>query len=202
MNTKKMSRLFAGTVAIAGLVLTGCAGGTDTATPGSAGSSSVAAAQGQQNDADVKFAQGMIPHHRQAVEMAELAASRTQNPQVLDLAARIGAAQAPEIRTMTGWLTEWGAEVPADDGTAGMEHSAGMGGMMTSRQIQELEQARGTAFDRMFLEMMTEHHKGAVEMAQTELEKGADPEAKALAQTIISAQQGEISEMETLLQQV
>lgn len=114
MNTKNLSRILAGT-AVAGLVLTGCGGETvSTGSTGTASSSSSGAAQDEQTDADVRFAQGMIGHHRQAVEMAELAAGRSQNAQVLDLAARIAAAQQPEITTMRGWLQEWGAELPAE----------------------------------------------------------------------------------------
>ncbi|MGI9002467.1 MAG: DUF305 domain-containing protein [Pseudonocardia sp.] len=192
MNTTRLSRVLAG-AAVAGLVLTGCGGGTAT----SAGSSTAAATQGVQNDADVQFVQGMVPHHRQAVEMAALAAGRSQNPQVLDLAVRIGRAQEPEIATMTAWLQEWGVE----GGRGGMDHG-GMSGMMTPAQMQQLRQASGVAFDRMFLQMMTEHHRGAVEMAERELGEGADPAAKQLAQTIIDTQQGEIAEMEALLQQL
>ena len=211
MTTKKnLARLLTAT-AITTFALAGCASGTEPARAGSAtpGSSTSATAQGEFNDADVTFAQGMIVHHRQAVEMAELAAERTENPQVLDLAARIGAAQEPEIATLTGWLQEWGAEVPAEGGMggmSGMDHSGtggmeGMGGMMTPEQMTALDQASGPGFDRMFLDMMVEHHRGAVEMAQTELDEGAAPEALALAQQIIDTQQAEITEMESLLQQ-
>lgn len=139
--------------------------------------------------------------------MAEMAAGRSENAAVLDLATRIGSGQQPEIDTMTGWLQEWGVEAPAQgEGMPGMEDMGGMGsgmdGMMTSDQMQALGEASGPAFDRMFLEMMTEHHRGAVEMAEAELQNGADPDALALAQTIIDTQQSEISEMQTLLQQV
>ncbi|MCX6465142.1 MAG: DUF305 domain-containing protein [Pseudonocardiales bacterium] len=194
------ARLLAG-VAVAAVALSGCAAGNPPAeTPGAA----PAAAPGEFTDADVAFAQGMIPHHRQAVEMAELVAGRTENPQVLDLAARIGAAQEPEIATMTAWLEEWGADVPAGSGgMSGMDHGAmdhgGMAGMMTPEQMTALEQASGPAFDRLFLEMMIEHHRGAVEMARVELGQGADPDALALAQQIIDTQQAEITEMESLL---
>ncbi|GAA2571227.1 DUF305 domain-containing protein [Pseudonocardia hydrocarbonoxydans] len=205
-------RLLAG-IAAAGLILTGCAAGADTSAGTAApGGSSSSAAQGEQNDADVAFVQGMIPHHRQAVEMADLVAGRSQNAQVIDLAARIGGGQQPEIDMMIGWLEEWGAEVPAEGGDmggmdmggdmGGMDMGGGMGGMMTPEQMQQLQGASGPAFDRMFLEMMIEHHRGAVEMAQTELQDGADPEALALAQKIIDTQQAEITEMDTLLQQV
>lgn len=191
--------------AVAGLALAGCASGADTAAPGATGSgSSSAVKQGTQNDADITFAQGMIPHHRQAVEMAELATGRSENPKVLDLSTRIGAAQGPEIETMTRWLQAWGAGVPAEgdlDGMGGVK-DGGMGGMMTPEQMQGLEQATGAAFDRMFLEMMVEHHRSAVGMAQVELAEGADPAALELAQTIIDTQRAEITEMETLLAQV
>lgn len=209
MNARLTSaRLLAG-VAATGLILTGCAAGPDTSTGAAPAGSASSATQSEHNDADVAFAQGMIPHHRQAVEMAGLVAGRTENAQVVDLAARIGAAQQPEIDTMVGWLQEWGAEVPAEgSGMSGMDHGGGMGsmgamgamdGMMTPEQMQQLQSASGPAFDRMFLEMMVEHHRGAVEMAQTELDEGADPEAQALAQQIIDTQQAEIDTMQQQL---
>lgn len=209
-STVFLARLLAGAV-IAGLVLTGCASGAATSAGSAAPGASSASADGQQNDADVSFVQGMIPHHRQAVEMADLVAGRSENAGVIDLAARIGSGQQPEIDTMTGWLQQWGAEVPSDGGGMGgmgrMDHggmggAGGMDGMMTPEQMQGLTTASGPAFDRIFLELMAEHHRGAVEMAQVELQDGADPGALALAQTIIDTQQDEIAEMETLLKQV
>lgn len=209
-STVFSARLLAG-VATVGLLLTGCASGADTSSGSAApGASSSASTEGEHNDADVTFVQGMLPHHRQAVEMADLVAGRSQNAGVIDIAARIGSGQQPEIDTMTGWLQEWGVEVPADDGGMGMGgmDQGGMGGMgdadgmMTPEQMQGLDVASGPAFDRMFLEMMTAHHRGAVEMAQVEIRDGADPDALALAQKIIDTQQAEITEMETLLQQV
>lgn len=166
-------------------VLAGCGTSTDQST---------------HNDADVAFAQGMIPHHRQAVAMSALAAGRTETPEILDLAARIGAAQGPEIDTMTAWLQEWDAELPAG-GMADMDHGgmSGMDGMMTPQQMGRLEQSTGPAFDRLFLEQMTEHHEGAVVMARTELAQGADPDALALARVIVDSQQAEIDEMADLL---
>lgn len=208
-TSTKLARLLAGT-AVVGLTLTGCGAAAESGS-GATPAGSAAAEQSAHNDADVTFAQDMIVHHRQAVEMAELAAGRSQNPQLLDLAARIGGAQGPEIDTLTGWLQEWGAEVPAEDaamgGMAGMDHGGmsgmeGMGGMMSEEDMTSLEQASGSEFDRMFLRMMTEHHSGAVEMAQTEVDEGSDPRATRLAQTIIDTQEAEIAEMEQLLTQV
>ncbi len=103
---------------------------------------------------------------------------------------------------MHGFLAAWGApENPPGSAMSGMDHSqmSGMSGMMTEAQMQQLGQARGAAFDRMFLQMMIEHHKGAIEMARTELGSGQNPQAKQLAQTIIDAQQSEITEMQQLL---
>ena len=136
----------------------------------------------------------MIPHHREAIQMAERAAERASTPDVKALAARIEAAQAPEITTMTQWLKSWGEDVPPSGG-----HGATHGGMMSDDDMSLLMGATGPAFDRMFLEMMTEHHKGAIEMARTEQAKGAYAPAKELAGKIIAAQQNEIDEMATLL---
>ncbi len=149
------------------------------------------------NQADVEFAQGMIPHHQQAVEMASLAKERASAPEVKQLATDIEGAQQPEIDTMTQWLESWGEEVP----DSGMEHGGGheMPGMMTEDQMTQLEQAKGGAFDRMFLEMMIEHHEGAIEMAKTEQAEGENSDAIKLAEGIEKAQTQEITLMKDLL---
>ncbi|WP_433249512.1 DUF305 domain-containing protein [Streptosporangium sp. CA-135522] len=158
------------------------------------------------NDADRMFAQMMIEHHKQAVEMAELAETRAKSPQVKSLAAKIKAAQEPEIATMTGWLSEWGRPAMPSGGeehdmspmpSPGMEGH--MPGMMTDEDMKKLEAAKGTEFDRMFLQMMTDHHKGAVEMAQMEQKQGVNPAARKLAETIEITQQMEIEQMRKLL---
>lgn len=180
-------------------LLTGCG---DDGSTGHAGhtstTSSVAAAA--HNDADIRFAQEMIPHHRQAVAMAELAPSRAADPRVLALAERVRAAQDPEIATMTGWLETWGAPRTAP-GHEGMDHgSAGMSGMLGEAEMARLEAARGAAFDRLWLSGMIAHHEGAVAMARAELDGGADAGAVALARRIIDAQEAEIAEMRGLLE--
>jgi len=168
----------------------------DTSSMSSAPASTEA---GAHNTQDVSFAQGMIPHHRQAVEMAQLAADRASSGKVKDLATRIEKAQDPEITTMSGWLKSWGEDVPAD--MPGMDHSAqsGMPGMMDTTDMGELKKASGKDFDTMFLTMMVEHHKGAVEMATTEKNKGKYAPATKLADDIITAQNAEITEMNQLL---
>ena len=197
----------AATALTVALVLSGCAGqnvpGTTanstpapTSTPAASPQASV-----EHNQADITFAQGMLPHHQQAVEMSKLAAERAGSDDVRRLATEVEQAQGPEIATMRGFLAAWGA--PASGGMAGMGHETvghdGMAGMMTEDQMRRLQQADGVDFDRMFLEMMIAHHDGAVQMAQTELANGVNPEATTLAQTIIDAQRTEITEMRSLL---
>lgn len=157
------------------------------------------------NETDVGFAQGMIPHHAQAVEMADMAIATSTNADVLALAKQIKAAQNPEIETMTGWLQGWGQAVPSTSSMAGgghdMTNMSGMmmDGMMTDADMKRLESSTGTAFDRLWLELMIQHHEGAVRMSQDELADGKNPDAKALAQAIITSQQAEISKMNALL---
>jgi uncharacterized protein (DUF305 family) len=145
---------------------------------------------------DVTFAQDMIVHHEGALQMAQLADGRAQDPRVLDLAGRIEAAQDPEIQTMTGWLEDWGQPTsPAQSGD--MSGGMDMGGM--NMDIEGLEAASGPGFDRMWLQMMTEHHLGAVDMAQTEIADGQNADAIALAEQIVESQSAEIDEMGTIL---
>lgn len=165
-----------------------------TSTPSESSSSNPA---GDFNEADVTFATDMIPHHRQAVAMAELAGSRAKSPEVKVLAKQIMEAQDPEIQTMSGWLTAWGESVPDD--MSGMDMSTSMPGMMSSDDMDALMNASGAEFDQIFLTMMIEHHNGAIEMAKTEQADGRYPDAVALAQQIESAQTAEISTMQDLL---
>ncbi|MEV4255400.1 DUF305 domain-containing protein [Spirillospora sp. NPDC049652] len=167
--------------------------------PSSSASASGSVSQGDHNAQDVMFAQMMIPHHRQAVDMAKTVLAKGADPKVKNLADRIEKAQAPEIEKMSGWLKGWGESVPGagDDSMAGMGH--GMDGMMTEKQMADYNKATGKDLDRKFLTMMIEHHKGAVTMAQQEQKSGKSAEAKALADAIIKAQQAEITEMNGLL---
>lgn len=151
------------------------------------------------NKADISFAQDMIPHHRQATEMASMAASRTQNTKVLDLAQQIIAAQKPEITLMSGWLKSWDKKVPHDmTGMSGMADS-NMPGMMSGADMKALKASSGSAFDMRFLTMMIQHHKGAIEMAKTEAAGGKYRGATGLAAQIQKAQNAEILTMESQL---
>ncbi|WP_299165546.1 DUF305 domain-containing protein [uncultured Arthrobacter sp.] len=199
------------------VALAGCGGDTDTGAPvsdapasagatpseGSAGNSSPSSSVSEEhNEADVMFAQMMIPHHQQAVEMSDvMLAKEDVSAEVTDLATRIKEAQAPEIETMTGWLEAWGEPVAVEsmEGHDMGSMGGGMDGMMSEDQMAELEAAEGEEAARMFLESMTAHHNGAVAMAQEEIENGENPDAIALAEAIVEAQEAEIEEMEQLL---
>jgi uncharacterized protein (DUF305 family) len=196
--------------AAAALTLTACSSNDHTAAGGShststspnpADSSSSAQPAADRNPADVTFATGMIPHHGQAIIMADMAVKQASNSQVKRLGVEIKAAQGPEITTLSGWLKAWGAPVPSASMSAGhdMGGHEGMTGMMSAAELQQLEGASGAAFDKLWLEMMITHHQGAIEMAKTELATGQNQPAKALAQSIITSQAKEIATMQALL---
>ncbi|GAA3086607.1 DUF305 domain-containing protein [Streptomyces roseofulvus] len=200
----------AGAVTAAALLLAACGddtmsgmehGGTATASATAPASSSDAAsgpssaapsASGAFNDADVMFAQMMIPHHEQALEMAKLADGRAEDDGVKKIVAAVEKAQDPEIQKMKAWLKGWGQPE-----SAGMGHS--MAGMMSEQDMKNLAAAKGKDFDRIFAELMIAHHEGAVEMAKDEQKNGANAEAKALAGEVVRAQTAEIAELRTIL---
>ena len=181
---------------------TGAAGGHGghSTAPATTTSPPASAPVREHNTADVTFVQGMIPHHEQAVQMAQLAAPRAAEPKVQALAAQIKAAQGPEITTLKGWLTSWG-EPTAAPGTSG--HTGhGTGGMMSEADMATLAGLSGQAFDREFLTRMTEHHRGAIEMARAEQTEGRYGPAKQLAADIVRSQSAEIAQMAGLLKRV
>ena len=186
-----------GTTAL--LSLTACGGSSSGSGASDSSPSAVApAASGAHNAADVTFATGMIPHHAQAVEMAGMASSKAVDADVKALAGAIAGAQQPEINSMTSWLIAWKAPVPST-GSAHMDMGSGaMPGMMSTAEMAELDAATGAEFDKMWIEMMTKHHEGAIEMARTELANGQNSDAKALASQIIKAQTAEIAKMATI----
>ncbi|MGY0006767.1 DUF305 domain-containing protein [Micromonospora sp. I033] len=206
MSTRILARraALAGATFAAALTLAACGGDHSTSGHGSPGAArtgtATAGAPASFGEADVMFAQMMIPHHQQAVAMSELAESRAADPEVKRLAGQIKAAQAPEIATMSGWLAAWGRPAPstaAGHGMPGMDH--GMPGMMSEAEMARLGAASGSDFDRQFLTMMIAHHEGAITMAREELARGANPDTRALAQQILTGQQGEIDAMRKML---
>lgn len=175
--------------------------GTPVLVPGSPGAPGRTATPGEHVGpspaptvaADVRFAESMIPHHRQALEMTSLVEARTTTPVIRSFARAITAAQTPEIRAMTGWLAELGRPAPA--GHAHDQPGAAAYGMATTEELNALGAARGTAFDRLFLQLMTRHHQGAVKMAGEELAAGRDQRMRLLAKDVYSGQSIEIARM-------
>jgi len=156
------------------------------------------AATAAPNDADVTFAQNMIPHHQQAIDMAKLVDTHTKRPQLRTLADAITVSQGQEITLMQGWLKSW--DKPATP--TGTDHGAmQMPGMMSEADMGQLMAIKNQAFDLAFVDMMTAHHQGAIDMANTALRNGSLPEVKRLAQQIIDAQQGEIDQFKVWQQE-
>ena len=148
---------------------------------------------GDLNMSDVMFVQMMIPHHEQAVEMAELAPGAGASPEVQELAAEIAAAQGPEITQMEAMLDRWGVGQM-------MDHSGHqMAGMVSDADMDRLRATSGAEFDRLFLELMIAHHEGAIDMAQDPLANGEDPELRTLLEAIVEAQTAEIAQMQQML---
>jgi len=194
---KSRQLLLVAAVAATALALSGCApgnggmSGMDHAPDNPPASDSPVAADF--NDADVAFAQMMIPHHEQAVEMSDMLLAKDGIDQrVAELAAQIKDAQQPEIDQLRDWLIDWGQE-EADMG--GMNH----GGMMSDDDMTTLENAEGAEAARLFLEQMTEHHEGAIAMAEAEADDGRNENAKGMAATIVATQTDEIATMQQLL---
>ena len=188
-----------------GLALSACGNdeGSDTTTQVSST---------EHNDADVAFATDMMQHHAQALVMVDMTMNRDLDPEVQQLAEDIRVAQGPEIETFTDWLTEWDEEVPEtmrDHGNAGHDMSdmadamegmdTDMPGMMSAEDMTALNDASDADFQTMWLEMMIEHHQGAVEMAENQTEDGQYKPAIDLAEDIASSQTTEIETMEGLL---
>lgn len=171
-----------------------------TGSGATASSPAGSSATGAHNNAEVAFGTDMIPHHGQAVVMADLAIAHGTDARLKELATKIKAAQGPEIKTMSGWMTSWGMSIPAMGNAQGMGSvGAGNYGMMTNAQMGTLGNARGVAFDRLWLQTMIKNHQGAVAMSRIELAQGSNPDTKKLAQAVIDAQSAEITQMNSML---
>lgn len=213
--------LLTGAAALAALVVAaGCsnnsggeqpAGQTTTAaTPTAQATTPTAEAH---NQADVMFAQHMIPHHQQAIEMSDMLLSKQGiDPRVIELANQIKAAQGPEIQQMQGWLTQWGSpqmpmpsgmpghgDMPTTSGMPSMSGTPGVSGMMSEQDMAALQNAQGAEASKLFLTQMITHHEGAITMAQNEIKDGQYPAALELARSIVTSQQKEIETMKGIL---
>ncbi|MGH3363157.1 MAG: DUF305 domain-containing protein [Nocardioidaceae bacterium] len=193
----RFPRTLAAAAAALTLTLAGCSA-SESSTDGNA-----------YNDADVDFASDMIQHHAQALQMVDLTLGRKLDAEVVTLTEEIRTAQAPEIEKMADWLEGWDQPVPetsrdhanahAQEHGESVEMDTDMPGMLSAKELESLESASGPEFQTMWLEMMIEHHEGAVEMAEAQVEEGSNAKAVALAEEIISTQEREISTMQDLL---
>ncbi|NUK02497.1 DUF305 domain-containing protein [Streptomyces lunaelactis] len=147
------------------------------------------------NSADFSYAQMMITHHTQALQMTALAPDRVGSTQVKRLAERIAAAQKPEMGAMQGWLKINGGA----QGKGGHDHSRGaMPGMATPAQLAQLRSAKGVAFDELFLKLMITHHQGALTMATEVLSEGNNVLVEEMANDVIAQQTSEINRMRSM----
>lgn len=168
-------------------------------TTSTSGAAPASATSSQHNAADVMFAQHMIPHHQQAVEMSDmLLAKQGIDKRVTDLATQIKAAQAPEIQQMQGWLTAWGNPPMPPMSSNNMGHG-GMSGMMSDADMNALRDAQGGEAAKLYLTQMIAHHEGAITMAQKEISDGQYPDAIAMSHAIVTTQQQEIDTMRAIL---
>ena len=179
---------------IAAFALASC-GGSSNSEP----ADTTTAVSAEFNDDDVMFAQMMIPHHEQAVEMSDIALDPTvmAGDAVKKLATQIKAAQDPEIQQMTQYLTDWKQSLTPD---SSMDHGDMMSGTMTADELAQLSTLRGAEFDRQWMLAMIAHHEGAIDMAKAVLANGTNSAIRELANAIITGQEAEISEMKNLIQ--
>jgi uncharacterized protein (DUF305 family) len=199
---KTLRRAFAVATSIAVLLVLGCSGQSSSGGGGSAApTEAVSGVAADVNQEDVRFARLMAPHHDQAVSMCELVLSKKRGvkPQVRDLAEQIGKVRESQFETLHGWIQSWdpgGDLEPAEDENA--PHHGGHG-LMTERQMQELDLADGPAAQRLFLEGMIRHHEGAVAIAEAEVAAGSYPDAVELAKEMVATQKAEIATMQQIL---
>ena len=187
--------IYAAVTLAAALTLSSCAGGSPATDAASPSASQTTAAF---NSADVTFAQMMIPHHEQAVQMSDdLLAKDGIDQSVIDVATLIKAAQEPEVTRLKEWLTAWGEDDNSMSGMSGM--GGGSDGMMSDDDMMALQNSSGVEASTLFLEQMTLHHEGAVAMAQLEIDDGENADAQAMAANIVKSQTAEIAVMAELL---
>jgi uncharacterized protein (DUF305 family) len=182
------------------IVLASCSGPATPERTGPTGPSATHDSRSaEHNAADVAFAEGMIPHHRQAVDMTAMVPSRSTNPDLLVMATHISSDQQAEILTMKGLLAQWGVPDAPSHENPGNHMGMHIAGMVDGATLNKIQSLSGPSFDELWMTSMISHHQGAIAMAQNEIDRGRSPDAIKLAKMIISAQQREIAQMNHLL---
>jgi uncharacterized protein (DUF305 family) len=196
--TSSHTRVLAAITTLAAAIVLSSCGTAATQNQGLSASATSTDQVAAHNADDVMFAQMMIPHHQQAVEVAAMVPDRSNNPDVIALAAKIAGEQQPEIDTMKALLLQWNVdpnEMSHESGHAGMA----MTGMVNDATMVRLDSLKGTSFDMLWLQSMISHHQGAIEMAKTEIADGKSADLITLAKNIVAAQQAEIDQMKQML---
>jgi len=196
--TSSHTRVLAAIATLAAAIVLSSCGTAATQNQGLSASATSAVQVAAHNADDVMFAQMMIPHHQQAVEVAAMVPDRSNNPDVIALAAKIAGEQQPEIDTMKALLLQWNVdpnEMSHESGHAGMA----MAGMVNDATMVRLDSLKGASFDMLWLQSMISHHQGAIEMAKTEIADGKSADLITLAKNIVAAQQAEIDQMKQML---
>ncbi|MCX6482452.1 MAG: DUF305 domain-containing protein [Mycobacterium sp.] len=196
--TSSHTRVLAAIATLAAAIVLSSCGTAATQNQGLSASATSTDQVAAHNADDVMFAQMMIPHHQQAVEVAAMVPDRSNNPDVIALAAKIAGEQQPEIDTMKALLLQWNVdpnEMSHESGHAGMA----MTGMVNDATMVRLDSLKGASFDMLWLQSMISHHQGAIEMAKTEIADGKSADLITLAKNIVAAQQAEIDQMKQML---
>jgi uncharacterized protein (DUF305 family) len=196
--TSSHTRVLAAITTLAAAIVLSSCGTAATQNQGLSASATSTDQVAAHNADDVMFAQMMIPHHQQAVEVAAMVPDRSNNPDVIALAAKIAGEQQPEIDTMKALLLQWNVdpnEMSHESGHAGMA----MAGMVNDATMVRLDSLKGASFDMLWLQSMISHHQGAIEMAKTEIADGKSADLITLAKNIVAAQQAEIDQMKQML---
>lgn len=189
------TRIAAGIAAIAAVAAVSACSKTENNSEQASTSAAVSDQIAVHNDADVMFAQMMIPHHEQAVQLAAMVPEHSTNSAVIALASTITAAQQPEISAMKALLLQW----DVDPHKAGEHGGMAMEGMVDDATMAKLGTLNGQEFDTLWLQSMISHHQGAIEMANTEIADGKSPDMITMAKNIVAAQQAEIDQMKKML---
>jgi len=194
--TSTSTRIIAGVAALASaVVVSSCSKTEDHSAHASSTTTTTSEQVAAHNAHDVTFAQMMIPHHQQAVELAALVPDRSTNPAVVKLAATISGEQQPEITAMKALLVQWDV-----DPNAASDHSdMPMAGMVDDATMAELQSLKGAEFDTLWLQSMISHHQGAIEMAEGEVAGGQNVDMTKMAENMVTAQQAEIDQMKQML---
>ncbi|MGJ6965817.1 DUF305 domain-containing protein [Streptosporangium sp. G11] len=188
MSTRRSRkrRSLTATLLVSAILVAGCSSAAVTTTPVQA-----VGLAGDRADADVRFSQEMIPHHRQTIQLADLVDGRTENPYVRGLAAKIKKSESADIDLMSGWLRSWKVEVPAEGDRAVHD----MPGMLSATQISSLERRSGAAFDKLWLSVLGKHLNSGVQMAQVVIALGRHRPTTRLAEELVAGQRAQIAEI-------